>query len=294
MRHIEPGLSILLSITSMLAAVWLIAGVIGRLPFEGFSNSTNDALVVQTLNHNLPPTPKFFALLGKYVDINSSPQVITKQETEIVNAAVPSLAEVNAAATKAEKSIVRITSFGCGGIVSGSGFVVGPGLIATNAHVIAGVRRPIVKHEEQSYEGMPVFFDANMDFALLSVNGLKAQPLIPSTEDAAPNTTVAVLGYPDGDYKVVPGVILAKVVAEIRSIYDIGVIGRDIYGVQMEVEPGSSGGPIVLADGRLAGIVFSRSNEETNYGFALTSKTIQEPVEKASKTRRRVGTGVCQ
>lgn len=294
MRLVEPGLAIFLSVASMLTAVWLIAAVISRLPFVGFSNSTSDALIVQTLNRNLPPTPKFFSLIGRHVDINNAPRVVTKSDAKSVSIVPPFLPDANSAAASAENSIVRITSFGCGGIVSGSGFVVGQNLIATNAHVIAGVPRPIVKHNDNSYEGIPVFFDANLDFAVMRVQNLDAKPIELDTSDVAPSTTVAVLGYPDGNYQAAPGVVLDKVVAEIRSIYDIGVIGRDIYGVQMDIHPGSSGGPIVLADGRLAGIVFSRASEVDNYGFALTSKSIEGPINQAAKTKRRVGTGVCQ
>src|SRR5665213_1034032 len=49
---------------------------------------------------------------------------------------------LDAAVAKDEASVVKIEGDGCGGTVEGSGFIVSPGLVATNAHVVAGVTHP--------------------------------------------------------------------------------------------------------------------------------------------------------
>jgi hypothetical protein len=162
----ESVLGILLSMAAVLAAAWLLGATIGRLPFAGFSNSANDAYIVQALDHRLPPVPAVLAEFNRLVDANTSPQLFVQPASTAADSVLPPLQALQPAIAKVSAATVRVTSFGCGGIVSGSGFVVAPGLVATDAHVIAGVHRPIIKALGRSYVGVPVLFDANLDFAV--------------------------------------------------------------------------------------------------------------------------------
>ena len=152
--HIESKAGVLVSIAAVLVIVWLLGSVIGRLPFEGLSNSVNDSKTVRTLNENLPQIPAVFAVFNKQVNPNAQPFVFGGEPTDL--SPLIDTPEFRSADNKAKEATVRITSFGCGGVVSGSGFVIGPGLVATNAHVIAGVKRPIIKYKDRSYAGYPV------------------------------------------------------------------------------------------------------------------------------------------
>lgn len=289
----ESGLGVMLSTAGVLVAVWLLAATVGRLPFEGFSNSADDAYIVQLLDRHLPPVPAVLAEFNRLVDANTSPQIFVQPVTRAEAAGLPSPQSLQAAITEAGAATVRITSFGCGGIVSGSGFVVGPGLVATNAHVIAGVQRPIIKAGGRSYAGVPVLFDSNLDFAVLRVAGLKLKPLPLAPEDVAVKTAVAVLGYPNGNYVVSTGVIRNNFVVFGTNIYDEGVVGRDTYEVQTLVDPGSSGGPIVLANGKVAGIIFAKSDSVNDDGYAISSASLTGKVHQVLNSTRRVSTGVC-
>ncbi len=294
-KHVlETGETILGSLPSLAAgliAVWLLGVMIGRLPFAGLSNSVNDARIMQTLAQILPPVPAVFAEFDRHIDPNAEPYV----------AAAPSphadfhyaAADVEAAAAKANHSIVRITSFSCGGIVSGSGFAVGPGLVATDAHVIAGSKRPIIKYNAMSYEGTPVHFDAGLDLALLRVPGLKAPVLSLAPRNVSLNATVAALGYPGGNYHVEPGIIRDTRATAGASIYNQGSFGRGIYLVQTHVDYGNSGGPIVMKNGQVAGIIFSKSDDTPDVAYALTSVHIASALQHAKTSHTRVGTGAC-
>ncbi|MDB5168671.1 MAG: peptidase and chymotrypsin/Hap [Candidatus Saccharibacteria bacterium] len=274
-----------------LVVVWLVAAAIGRLPFAGVSNSANDARIVQHLTQALPPVPAVLAEFNRQVDPNSPPHVFVNPKPQTSFAYSP--AEVQAATDKATAAVVRITGFGCGGIVMGSGFVAAPDLVVTNAHVIAGVRRPIIKYHGQSYEGLPVLFSPDLDFAILRVPGLGIKPLALASEDITTNTTVAVLGYPDGNFRVAPGLIRNNLTVFARNIYDVGVIGRAIYEIQASVAPGSSGGPVVLGNGQVAGVIFSKSLDVNDDAFALSSSHLLASLNKAKQSYNRVSTGVC-
>lgn len=290
-RRVESALGIFAGLTAVLVIVWLLAAMIGRLPFEGLSNSANDSLIVRTLDDHLPPIPAVFARFSRSVDPNSQPYLFTEK---VAQETIPhSHLEFQTAAYKGRDSVVRITSFGCGGLASGSGFAAAPDIVITNAHVIAGVRRPIVKYDRRSYEGVPVLFDANLDLAILRTKNLPAKPLPLVSHDVALSKTVAVLGYPGGNYTEVPGVVRNRLSLFGRNIYDVGVIGRDVYELQTIVEEGSSGGPIVLPDGRAAGVIFSKSDQVAGYGYALSSSRLLGDLQRAQASHRRVSTGVC-
>jgi S1-C subfamily serine protease len=188
---------------------------------------------------------------------------------------------------------VRITSFCCGGLISGSGFIVGPELVATNAHVVAGVERPIIKTQHQSYEAVPVQFNAALDFAILRVHGLPGRPLQLVPHDVSGNMPVEIDGYPGGNYHSLPGVIRDNQELFGPTIYQLGTVGRDVYEIQANLEQGSSGGPVIDRDGKVVGVIFAKSENTPDDVFALTSTSLVKNVARAQHATRRVSTGVC-
>ncbi len=274
-----------------LALVWLVGVAIGRLPFAGLSNSVSDSRIVEQLTRILPPVPAVFAGFDKHIDPNAQPYVFAQPKPQA--SFDYSTTDVQAAESKAVASLVRITSFSCGGVVSGSGFVVGAGLVATNAHVIAGAKRSIIKYNGDSYESVPVVFDPSLDLAIVRVQKLHAPSLPLAPRNITLNTSVAVLGYPGGNYRTTPGIVRDTLAVDARSIYDQGAFGRGVYEVQTHVDYGNSGGPIVLANGQAAGMMFSKSLGSSDYAYALTSTHLITALHKAESSYRRVSTGAC-
>lgn len=290
-KRFETVFGALPALVAGLVLVWLLGVAIGRLPFAGLSNSVSDARLVQALTDSLPPVPAVFAEFDRQLDPNAQPYVPLQAKPSADFSYKPD--DVAAAAAKMSPSVVRITSFGCGGVISGSGFVVGRGLVATNAHVIAGVKRPIVKYAGRSYAGVPVYFDSGLDLALLRVGGLAAPAatLVPKTVSLG--STVAILGYPGGNYIVTPAIVRDTAALSMASIYDQGSFGRGIYELQATVDYGNSGGPVALADGQVAGIIFSKSTDVPDIAYALTSPHIIDAVTQTGSSTRRVSTRAC-
>jgi S1-C subfamily serine protease len=66
-----------------------------------------------------------------------------------------------------------------------------------------------------------------------------------------------------------------------------------VYELQASVEPGDSGGPFVLPDGRVAGIVFAASTTDEGVGYAITSTAALDDLRAAMPRTSPVGTGAC-
>jgi S1-C subfamily serine protease len=290
--RIEALLGVIIGPLAMLILAWLLTAAIGRLPFAAFSNSANDALIVQALDRHLPTIPAVFASFNHVVDPNS-PAHIVLQTQPSPRVVTPAAGDLSAAAHLAGASTVRITSFGCGGLISGSGFIVGPELVATNAHVVAGVKRPIIKTQHQSYEAVPVQFNAALDFAILRVHGLPGRPLQLVPHDVSGNMPVEIDGYPGGNYHSLPGVIRDNQELFGPTIYQLGTVGRDVYEIQANLEQGSSGGPVIDRDGKVVGVIFAKSENTPDDVFALTSTSLVKNVARAQHATRHVSTGVC-
>jgi S1-C subfamily serine protease len=290
-KTVEAALGSLTGAAAGLALVWLLGVAIGRMPFAGLSNSVSDSRIIQGLTHILPPVPAVFAQFDRHIDPNAQPYVFTQPGPSA--SFDYSVSDVAQAESKASKSVTRITGFGCGGIVSGTGFSVGKHLVATNAHVIAGIKRNIIKYNGSSYEAMPVSFDTELDLAILYVPKLNV-PALPLTHSlTALGATVAVLGFPGGNYQATPGLLRDTLAVSARSIYDQGTSGRGIYVIQTHVDYGSSGSPAVTRDGRVVGIVFSKPADFPDYAYALTSPHIVSALHKIKTPYQRVGVGAC-
>ena len=182
--------------------------------------------------------------------------------------------------TRASESVVRITGIACGLGVEGSGWVVERGMVVTNAHVVAGLVSPRVDTPNgRAFTSAIVAFDVTNDLAVLRVPGLGAAALpLAEPERSAP---VALVGYPrNGPLTSTPARLggTAKVLS--RDAYGRGPITRQITTIRGAVEPGSSGGPGVDAQGRVRTTVFARRPRETG-GYGIPADLVRSVVAAA-------------
>ena len=147
-----------------------------------------------------------------------------------------------------------------------------PGLVVTNAHVIAGIPAPVVVDRSGPHQTTVVLFDPSYDLAVMRVGGLTEPPLVLDPANAPRGTQSSVLGYPGGGpFTAMAAGVMAEFEAEGRDIYGQGLTVRNVYEIQAVVRPGNSGGPLVLPGGKVIGVVFSRSTTNGDIGYALTS-----------------------
>jgi S1-C subfamily serine protease len=250
--------------------------------------------ILQALDRSLPPAPDVLARLDRALGSGALPRVFTGLEPSPPTAVTgPNAAAVQAAAAAGRAATVRVEGLGCGGLLEGSGFVAGDGLVATNAHVVAGVDRPVVVDAKGTHRATVVLFDPDLDFAVLRTTNLAAAPLPLASSNSARGTVGAALGYPGGgDFTVQPAAVLDRRIAIGRNIYGSGLIRRDIYTLQAVVRPGNSGGPLVTPDGTVIGVIFATSTVNGNIGYALTSSEVLSDLHAAANSGT-VATGAC-
>ena len=284
-----------LGVISILFSVWLGSSILKSYPSAAVQTALNDSAIITLLDRELPGAPALIASLGRLVDPNGFPQVfIGSEPIPRGDINLPSLGELGAAVNRDKDSIVKVAGEGCGGIVEGSGFVVGTNLVATNAHVVAGIRHPFVQDVNGNHSAQVVSFDPNLDFAVLRVSNLAGPPLTIATEPASEGTAAAVVGYPGGgDFKASPAAVLDSYKANGRNIYGRGSTTREVYELRADVIPGNSGGPLIDTSGLVIGVIFAESTSYEHVGYALTPPAVLKQIASAERQTAAVSNGRC-
>jgi S1-C subfamily serine protease len=196
----------------------------------------------------------------------------------------------------AAASVVRITgnAYECGQNQTGSGFVVATDRVVTNAHVVAGVAEPIVEVPGGgSLPGRVVYFDPAKDLAVIAVSGMTARAL-PVAANLERGTIGVVDGYPyGGPFSTKPAKVLSIATTSVDDIYGDSASSREIYTLAADVREGNSGGPLISADGAVAGVVFAKSADLANVGYALTANELAPVAAQAPGLTATVASGPC-
>jgi S1-C subfamily serine protease len=189
---------------------------------------------------------------------------------------------------RADHSVVRVLGTACGLEIEGSGWVVAPDEVLTNAHVVAGESDPTVEIGGRlpALLASPVLFDPRNDIAILRVRGL-GLPALELANTPPPGAAVAILGYPlDGPFAVEPGRIGATQAVQTRDAYGRGPVQRELTPVRGLIRPGNSGGPAIDSAGEVLTTVFAASTTPgPPGGYGIANATVRSDL-------RRVSTGV--
>ena len=138
LRWLDSAGGSALGLCTGLAICWVIGATLLYLPGQTEARRlAQESRVVSALTEALPPATVMEAV--ERID----PFAAIVGPAAGVEAPDPSILRV-AAVRAARPSVVRITGYACGLGVEGSGWIVRPGLVVTNAHVVAGVDRPAV------------------------------------------------------------------------------------------------------------------------------------------------------
>lgn len=262
-----------LSTVAVLAIMWFLGLSFSRGPSQDVAQLIQKSVVLHQLDSMAPRPPDFLARVEGILSGVSFPPVFAGLEPTIAPLPIPT--SVNTLAVKgAAQAVVKVTSLGCGGLVTGSGFAIGDGYVVTNAHVVSGTsQHRVMTPNGDELPASVVYFDTYRDFALLSVPNLDVPGL--GFAPASRGTQAAVIGYPGGGpEKIEPAVVDGAVEALGRDIYSTTQVTRQVYVIQGKVRPGNSGGPLVDLEGRVLGIVFATSASDPNQAYALTDDEI--------------------
>ncbi len=291
-----PGIGVLdgvlgglLSAALALAIAWLAGAVVLQTPGLGdLRRDVQRSALLRELNELLPPSGPLLNALARFDPLPSV-------SGSVGDVPPPSRAVLAAPGVRAAApSVVRVLGTACGLGVEGSGWIAGPGLVVTNAHVVAGEQDTIVQ-ERGSGPELParlVRFDVRNDVAVLRVDGLEAQPL-PLAADVSAGTGGAILGYPlNGPFDA-----RAARVGETRTVlsedaYGRGPVRRAVTPLRGRVRSGNSGGPVVDAQGRVLATIFAATTSGRPAGFGVANAVVREALAVA-RTGRAVSSGPC-
>ncbi|MDR6988126.1 S1-C subfamily serine protease [Paenarthrobacter nitroguajacolicus] len=209
---------------------------------------------------------------------------------------VPNASTDTPALNQAAESVLKIagTAFECGQNQTGSGFVVSPGRVVTNAHVVAGVSQPVVEVPDGgALPGRVVYFDPQRDIAVLAVDGLQSSPL-PMSADLPQGSPAAFAGYPHGGpFQSKPATVQGISTILVPDIYGDNPSPELVYKLAGDVQPGNSGGPLLTMQGEVAGLIFAKTTTDAALGFALTMEDLEPVAAQAPGLSSPVSPGQC-
>ena len=170
----------------------------------------------------------------------------------------------------ASPSIARVRAVDATGqkVSQGSGVVISPGVIITNCHVTTDSADITVKVGNGEYRAAVTLADEELDLCRLSVGGLDAPSVTVSTvKSLRTGQRVFAIGAPQG----LELTISEGIVSSLREFPQGTVIQTTAA-----ISPGSSGGGLFDAGGRLVGVVTFQHRFGQNLNFALPADWINE------------------
>jgi S1-C subfamily serine protease len=268
-----------------LGLAWVLGAVALHAPAtEQLRSDLQRSLILRSLNGVLPPSGPVLNALDR---VDPAPSVVgPATPTGAPDEAIVSDPDLLAASG----SVVRVLSTACGLGIEGSGWAAAPGMVVTNAHVVAGADDTTVStHAGVELEATPVYYSTHDDLAILRVGA--ELPALPISSQRPEGADAAVLGYPEnGPYALSPARIGETRETVSENSYGAGPVERTIVSLGGRVRSGNSGGPLVDARGRVVGTVFAATTSGAPGGFAIPAELVRAARRRAVGT---VDTGPC-
>jgi hypothetical protein len=287
----------LIAVVGLLLATWFLALNLVNGPFPGLARGIRESRIVRTLDTVLPPPPSILGELQRVLSLLGFPDVFVGLPPQPAAPVRPPPGADAARATRAARdSTVEVLGRGCyqGFLNQGSGFVVAHGYVLTNAHVVAGTNEQWIHSADGDDAATVVLFDPDLDISILYAPGLD-DPVLPLLRgEVERGSGGAILGYPGGGPLDAESAAVRQVIDPVgRNVYGQGEVQRRVYEIQAAIRRGNSGGPFVLPNGKVAGVVFANSVVADDVGYAIVSTEVVPEVAEARGDTTPVSTGSC-
>ncbi|MFD0306956.1 MarP family serine protease [Streptomyces sp. NPDC127119] len=300
-RALDATGGALVNVVAMLLVAWLIGSALAGTTLPTLGKEVRGSKVLLGVARALPAqADTWFDGFSSVLARNGFPQVFSPfsdEQIDEVPAPDPALA-TSPVATRAQRSIVKVTGTAqsCGKVLEGTGFVFGQRRVMTNAHVVGGVDEPYVQigGEGTRLAAKVVLYDWERDIAVLDVPELQAPVLQFSSRAAARSDGAIVAGFPEnGSYTIKAARVRGPITANGPDIYHRGTVKREVYSLFATVRQGNSGGPLLTPDGKVYGVVFAKSLDDPETGYALTVDEIQEDITAGRTANQQVDSDSC-
>jgi S1-C subfamily serine protease len=297
-RTFDSVIGVGLQLVAVLVAAWLLATPLTSSDQPSLAAAVRGSRVLAQVDNLAPEWLKRVPTrLSSLLDTSGLPNVLQPfGRTPIANVDVPDAelaSDPVVAATRPSVLKIRGVAPSCQKVLEGSGFVVSPNRVMSNAHVVAGSESVTVEADGQTYDASVVSYDPNADISLLDVPGLPSAPLQFDMQEAPTGTDAVVMGYPGGgDFTATPARIREVIQLNGPDIYHTTTVTREVYTIRGSVRQGNSGGPLIDRDGRVLGVVFGAAVDDVDTGFVLTATEVATQMARVGNTQR-VPTGAC-
>ena len=285
-----------LSAVAALLVAWALGVALSGSGLRGITPLVRDSRILAEVNSLLPATAS--SQLSAFNDVVGTtffPRYLEPFAPERIVPVPPGPQRIltDPDVQRAAADVVRIRSANqCSQGIEGSGFVYAPDRIMTNAHVVAGVDSPLIDVQNSSVSGRVVYYNPDIDVAVIAVPTGTLRPLRFAT--AAAGDGVAILGYPqNGPYDVQAARVRADQRLRSPDIYGHGTVIRDVLSLRGLIRPGNSGGPVVDSAGHVVGVVFAASVTSSDTGYALSSQQVAQAAAAGRIASRTVSTQGC-
>jgi uncharacterized membrane protein required for colicin V production len=277
----------------VLVLVWMVIPSLATA--QGWpARMARSSWVVATIEGLGPEQPAQFAVWGRSISEAPYPSALGLLDAPPDPGPPPIVTLPPRVDARARASIVKVSGHACRLIQEGSGFVAAPGLVITNAHVVAGERATEIEDAKgRTLPATVIAFDPLRDLAVLSVPALDARPL--PLAGGKVGSIGAVYGHPGGGpLRASPAKVGEEILAVGTDITRTRPSRRHVYVLAVALAPGDSGGALVDHKGEVIGVAFAVDPGHARTGYALTDAEVRPVLSKArAGPRTRVHTGGC-
>lgn len=160
----------------------------------------------------------------------------------------------------------------------GSGFIVAPGYVITNAHVVREAARvSVIFSDGYTSDARIIALDPYRDLALLKTAEHGRPIELGDSDKLEVGEIVLAIGSPLGllENTVTMGVVSALG----RTIHSREIVLEDLIQTDAAINPGNSGGPLVNLDGRAVGVATAIIPFAQGIGFAIPINTVKRFID---------------
>lgn len=297
-RVLDSVVGVALQLVVVVVAAWLLASPLTSSDQPSLAAAVRGSQVVSEVDKYAPEwlrsVPKRMSGL---LSTSGLPDVLEPfGRTPIADVDPPdaSLAD-SLVVAKSRPSVVKIRGVApaCQKVLEGTGFVVAPSRVMSNAHVVAGADTVTVEAEGKTYDATVVSYDPDADISILDVPSLPQQPLVFAEEPAKAGTDAVIMGFPGGgDFVATPARVREIIELSGPDIYKSTTVNREVYTIRGLVRQGNSGGPMINRAGQVIGVVFGAAVDDNDTGFVMTTNEVSRQLAKIGNTAK-VTTGAC-
>ena len=297
-RVVDSIVGVALQLVVVLTAAWLLGSPLTSSGQVGLASAVRGSKVIAEVDKYAPDwlrtVPKRMSALLSTSGLPNALEPLGPAPAQNVDPPDATLAD-SLVVARSRPSVVKIRGVAqsCQKVLEGTGFVVAPNRVMSNAHVVAGSDSVTVEAEGKKYDATVVSYDPSADISILDVPNLPQQPLVFADQPAKSGTDAVVLGYPGGgDFVATPARVREIIELNGPDIYKSTTVNREVYTIRGTVRQGNSGGPMINRAGQVIGVVFGAAVDDNDTGFVMTTNEVSRQLAKIGNTAK-VPTGAC-